>query len=166
MHDAPHRPGAARAIPATFGAVLLLGLACGPRAAVAQDGLPRPPCGGMAPFPAYPAAAPAVSRSSGEVVYRMRVLESGADRIVVATENVSTVRLMVVTLFQPGALQAVHILQRLSPTSWGYYGLSRTTQDGSSSLTEGHEASYVNRAAALYRFVAGVPTDRDPPMAR
>jgi hypothetical protein len=106
------------------------------------------------------------SRSSGDVVYRMRVLEGGADRIVVATENVSPVRLMVVTLFQPGALQAVHILQRLSPTSWGYYGLSRTTEDGSSSLAGGHEASYVNRAAALYRFVAGVPTDRDPPMAR
>jgi hypothetical protein len=24
----------------------------------------------------------------------------------------------------------------------------------------------VNRAVALFRFVAGVPTDRDPPMAR
>ncbi len=106
------------------------------------------------------------SRSSSDVVYRMRVLESGADRIMVATENVTPVRLMVVTLFQPGALQVVHVLQRLSPTSWGYYGLLRTTQEGTSSLTGGHEASYVNRAAALYRFIAGVPTDRDPPMAR
>lgn len=106
------------------------------------------------------------NRSSGDVIYRMRVLESGADRIVIGTENVSPVRLMVVTLFQPGALQGVHILQRLSPNSWGYYGLSRTTQEGSSSLAGGHEASYVNRAAALYRLIAGVPTDRDPPMAR
>ena len=106
------------------------------------------------------------SRSSGDVVYRMRILESGPDRIVVATENVTPIRLMVVTLFQPGALQTVQILQRLSPTSWGYYGLSRTTQEGTSSLAGGHEASYVNRAAALFRFIAGVPTDRDPPMAR
>ncbi len=106
------------------------------------------------------------SRSSSEVVYRMRVLESGVDRVVVGTENVTPIRLMVVTLFQPGALQVVHILQRLSPTSWGYYGLSRTTQEGTSSLAGGHESSYVNRAAALYRFIAGVPTDRDPPLAR
>jgi hypothetical protein len=65
MHDVPHQPGAARAISAALGALLLIGLACGPGAAVAQDALPRPPCGGMAPFPAYPAAdapgaAPAV----------------------------------------------------------------------------------------------------------
>lgn len=280
MHDALHRPGAARAIPSALGAVLLLGLAFRPGMAAAQDALPRAPCGNTAPFPAYPeasaaGAAPAVvqawqagrgppwtppactgwaagpgqgfrtlvalagriqlaggadqmldrfgaismlpgvrywstsdgawrplvssasaldgpdpgrrradfmaaelrggrdaffvqhdSRSSGDVVYRMRVLERGADRIVIGTENVTPVRLMVVTLFQPGALQAVHILQRLSSGSWGYYGLSRTTQDGSNSLTGGHEASYVNRAAALYRFIAGVPTDRDPPMAR
>ena len=96
----------------------------------------------------------------------MRVLESGPDRIVVATENVTPIRLTVVTLFQPGALQTVQVLQRLAPGSWGYYGLSRTTEDGTSTLAAGHPASYVNRAAALFRFVAGVPTDRDPPMAR
>lgn len=106
------------------------------------------------------------SRSSGEVVYRIRVLDSGLDRLVVQTENVTPVRLLLVTLFQPGALQAVHFFNRLSPTGWGYYSLSRTTEEGSSSLTGGHAASYVNRAAALFRLAAGVPTDGDPPMAR
>lgn len=56
-HAVPHQPGAARAISAALGAVLLLGLACGPGTAVAQDALPHPPCGETAPFPAYPAAA-------------------------------------------------------------------------------------------------------------
>lgn len=106
------------------------------------------------------------SRSSGEVVYRMRVLDSGPDRLVVQTENVTPIRLLLVTLFQPRALQAVHFFTRLSPTSWGYYGLSRTTEEGSSTLAGGHAASYVNRAAALFRLAADVPTDRDPPMAR
>lgn len=60
----------------------------------------------------------------------------------------------------------MHFFDRLSPTSWGYYGLSRTTKEGSSALAGGHVASYVNRAAALFRLAAGVPADRDPPMAR
>jgi hypothetical protein len=32
-------------------------------------------------------------------------------------------------------------------------------------LTAGHDASYVNRAVAFYRFLAGIPTDREPPAA-
>jgi hypothetical protein len=105
------------------------------------------------------------SRSTNGVVYRMRVRETGPDRLVVQTENATSIRLLLVTLFQPGALQTVHFFQRISPTSWGYYSLSRTTEKGSSSLVDGHAASYANRAAAYYRFLAGIPTDRDPPVA-
>lgn len=105
-------------------------------------------------------------RSPDGVVYRLRVRESGPDRLVVQIENFTPVRLLVVTLFEPGALQAVYFLQRLSPMSWGYYSLSRTTKNGSSSLAVGHEASYVNRAAAVYRFIAGASTDHEPPLAR
>lgn len=105
------------------------------------------------------------SRSTSGVVYRMRVRENGPNRLVVQTENVTSIRLLLVTLFQPGALQTVHFFQRISPTSWGYYNLSRTTEKGSSFLVDGHAASYVNRAAAYYRLLAGIPTDRDPPAA-
>lgn len=44
------------------------------------------------------------SRSSGDVVCRMRVLDSGPDRLVVQTENVTPIRLLLVTLFQPSVL--------------------------------------------------------------
>jgi hypothetical protein len=104
-------------------------------------------------------------RATNGVVYRMQVRESGPDRLVVETENVTGIRLLLVTLFQPRSVQTVHYFQRLSPNSWGYYSLSRTTEAGSSSAVDGHAASYVNRAAAYYRLMAGVPTDRDPPMA-
>jgi hypothetical protein len=30
----------------------------------------------------------------------------------------------------------------------------------------GSDASYVNRLTALYRYVAGIPTDQEPPLAR
>lgn len=104
-------------------------------------------------------------RATNGVVYRMRVRESGPDRLVVESENVTGIKLLMVTLFQPRSLQTIHTFQRLAPNSWGYYGLSRTTETGSSSAVDGHAASYVNRMAAYYRLLAGIPTDRDPPMA-
>jgi hypothetical protein len=37
---------------------------------------------------------------------------------------------------------------------------------GEAELRRAGDASYVNRLAALCRFVAGIPTDREPPAAR
>jgi hypothetical protein len=48
---------------------------------------------------------------------------------------------------------------------WGYYQTIRATA-GASALALGSDASYVNRLAALYRYVAGIPTDQEPPLAR
>jgi hypothetical protein len=104
------------------------------------------------------------SRSSGEVIYRMRVRESDPARLVIAIENVGPVRAFLMTLFHPGDLQSVYFLERRAPGIWGFYSLSRTGE-GASPLAGGHKASYVNRAVAFYRHVAGVPTDQNPPVA-
>jgi hypothetical protein len=101
------------------------------------------------------------SRSTGEVVYRMRVLEAAQDRAVAEIENVSPVRTYVFTLFKPGELRTVHFLTRRSAGSWNYYLLTAIGAKQSAS----HEASLINRAAALYRYVAGQPTDQEPPLA-
>ena len=103
------------------------------------------------------------SRSSGPVVYRLQVLESGPARLVVKVENVSPVRTFMVTLFHPGDLQFVYFLEARSPGLWSLYSLSRTGR-GASSLSSGHEASYVSRAVAFYRHIAGIPTDQNPPV--
>jgi hypothetical protein len=103
------------------------------------------------------------SRSSGEVVYRMRVLENGPDRVAVTAENATSVRLLLVPLFAPGDLRCTSYLERLSPGVWGYYGLWGIR---AVALTSGHEVSLVNRALAFYRHVAGIPTDQEPPAAR
>lgn len=105
------------------------------------------------------------ARSASNVVYRMRVREISADRLVVQTENVSRIRVNSLLNLQPGALQAAHYFQRLSPTSWGYYSLTRTTENGRIYSAES-PASCVNRAVAFYRLLAGIPTDRDPPVVR
>jgi hypothetical protein len=104
------------------------------------------------------------NRSTGAVVYRLRVREAAPDRLVAETENVTPVRYLVVPLAGPGDLRALHVLERLSPEEWGYYGLARTGA-GASRLAAGREASQVNRAVALFRHLAGLPTDRGPPAA-
>jgi hypothetical protein len=103
------------------------------------------------------------SRSSGPVVYRLRLLEFGATRLVVQIENVSPVRIFMLTLFGPGDLEFVHFLEMRSPSLWQLYSLMRTGR-GASSLSSGHQASYVSRAVALYRHIAGIPTDQNPPL--
>jgi hypothetical protein len=104
------------------------------------------------------------NRSTGDVVYRLRVREVTPDRLVVEMENASAVRYLFLPLAGPGDLQSLYFFKRYSPDEWGYYSLARTGA-GASSLTTGHEASYVNRAVALFRYLAGLPTDQGPPAA-
>jgi len=65
----------------------------------------------------------------------MHVLEAGPERIVVETQNVSAVRSLL-TLFPPGALRGASFIERQETGVW---------------LATLSPASYVNRAAALYR---------------
>jgi hypothetical protein len=105
------------------------------------------------------------SRSTGEVLYRMRVLEKSGTRLVVNVENASTIRFLGFPLFGPQDLQVVTFVEQSGGGLWGYYSLSRTGKNASR-LVGDHEGSYVNRAVALYRHFAGIPSDRDPPAAR
>jgi hypothetical protein len=103
------------------------------------------------------------SRSSGAVIYRMRVIARTPDRVVVSVANASPVRAMLLTLFAPAELQTTYFLDRLGPDDWGYYGLSGAT---TGLLTGGHAASFINRAVAAYRHFVGIPTDQEPPAAQ
>lgn len=102
-------------------------------------------------------------RSSGTVIYRMRVIERTPDRIVVNVVNASPVRVFLATLFAPGELQTTYFLDRLGPDDWGYFGLWGVT---TGLLTGGHAASSINRAMALYRHFGGMPDEQKPPAAR
>jgi hypothetical protein len=104
------------------------------------------------------------NRSSDAVVYRLRVLEASPNRVVVEIENVTPIRAFFITLFPPGSLRATYFAERRGPDTWGFYGLSSNGAEASA-LASVSEASYVNRAAALYRHFIGVPADRDPPLA-
>jgi len=101
----------------------------------------------------------------GRTVYRMTVLERTADRLVVSTENMTPIRIGILSAFDPGAMQSVIFLDKRDPGTWGYYQTIRATE-GASAIALGSNASYVNRLAALYRHTAGIPTDQEPPAAR
>jgi hypothetical protein len=102
---------------------------------------------------------------SGAVVYRMRVLERDSRRLVLAHENASAVRAYGMTLFEPGALQTVEFIEQHDTDVWGLYLLTRI-DDGASVFAGSHEASSINRAVALFRHLARIPTDQEPPAVR
>jgi Family of unknown function (DUF6675) len=101
---------------------------------------------------------------TGPAIYRLRVSESASERFVVSSDNVTPIRRFWFTLFKPGALQSVLIIEHVAPGIFGVSVLNRSGE-GSSVLTAGHDSSYVNRATALYRQLAGIKTDREPPAA-
>ena len=101
---------------------------------------------------------------SGVTNYRMRVRDLAPHRVLVETENLTAVRLLMLPLFNPGDLQSVYFFERSSPGIWGYYSLTRVGH-GAKAFVQGHEASYINRAVAMFRHIAGIPTDQNPPAA-
>lgn len=102
---------------------------------------------------------------SGKAVFRLHILEATPDRVVFDVANVSLMRYLFLPLFHPGEMQSIYYLDRESDDTWRYYGMARTGK-GASSLTIGHEASWINRSVAFFRHVASIPTDQEPPGAR
>jgi hypothetical protein len=102
---------------------------------------------------------------SGRAVYRMRVLTASPDRLVVETENTTTMKYLLLPVFPPGAMQSIYFLERETDDVWRYYSMTRTGRNASW-MTAGHEASSINRAVAFYRHLAGIPTDQEPPASR
>jgi hypothetical protein len=137
---------------------------------VSDSGMLDGPEGKARPDPVAGELAPGSSFyyfevSHGRTVHRMTVRERTADRLVVSIENMTPIRVGILTAFDPGALQSVIFLDRRGPGLWGYYQTIRAAE-GASTIALGSNASYVNRLAALYRYVAGIPTDQEPPAAR
>ena len=97
------------------------------------------------------------NRLGEPIVYRMRAVRTG-DRLVINTENVTTVRKLMVTLVDPGDLESVHFLARTAPGIWSYYGLARTIAPPLTVFGV-REESYVNRALALYSHFTETAVD-------
>jgi hypothetical protein len=106
-----------------------------------------------------------ISEESGRTAYRLHVLARRGDHVALASENVTPINALGLTIFSPFALQSVIFLDRRGPDLWGFYSILRTAS-GTSRIASGHEASYLNRQVALFRYLAGIPTNLEPPIAR
>ena len=98
-------------------------------------------------------------------MYSLKVLENSAQRLVISSDNITTMRRFVFTLFKPGSLQSLLFLQQISPGTYGATIMTRTGE-GASVLSNGHEETFINRADALFRQLAGIKTDQEPPAMR
>jgi hypothetical protein len=99
---------------------------------------------------------------SGKAICRLHLQSVSPDRLVFEIENISTMRYFLLPLFRPGEMQSIYFLERESPDIWRYYSIARTGANASR-LTGGHAASSINRTIAFYRYLAAIPTDREPP---
>jgi hypothetical protein len=84
---------------------------------------------------------------------------------VLSTRNASAIRYFGLPLFQPGEIQSICFLDREPKDVWRYYTLTRMAKQASI-VTMGQTASLVNRAVAMFRYLAAIPADREPPAAR
>jgi hypothetical protein len=101
----------------------------------------------------------------GKATYRLRIVRASADRIIFTSENSATIRYLSVPVFPPGEIQSIVFLDRDSKEVWRYYSIVRIGKQASLFLG-GHGASLINRAAASFRYLAGIPADQEPPAAR
>jgi hypothetical protein len=95
--------------------------------------------------------------------HKFRVVERSTDHLMVTTENTTPIRLLVVTVFEPGALQLATFIDKAGPDLWTLYEITRVGA-ASSAMAADYASSYVNRLDAFRRYLADIPTDRDPPL--
>lgn len=101
----------------------------------------------------------------GPMVQRLRVLHRDADRLEVDVENVSPGRVALLTVIPEGGARTRLTLEREGEDVWRYYTLTRVV-DLVPDLLAPPRGSWVNRATAMFRWFAGIPTDQEPPTVR
>jgi len=106
------------------------------------------------------------NRSRRETITRLKVNTTEDGEMMVETATVTPLKRLFVTIATPGNIKTWYFMSRDGRDSWRVYSLTRVLY--ASSFFGGliPNATYINRAQALYRHLAGIPTDREPPAAR
>ena len=71
----------------------------------------------------------------------------------------------ILTLIPAGDLQTLYFLDRQTDGSWQFYNLTRVLNPSPLLTHLMTGPSYINRSVAMYRYIAGIQTDREPPAA-
>lgn len=97
---------------------------------------------------------------AGNVVFKVTMRERDADRAVFTRTNCTAISAYIFSS-DPGSSQTTVFLMRISPGIWGIYILDRVGE-GTSRILPIPQQSITNRDVAYFRYLAGIPTDRDP----
>ena len=106
------------------------------------------------------------NRSGDNAISRLRIREATDEHVVIETSNVTPLRWMFLSFAAPGDIQTWYFLDHEVAGSWRFYSVTRVLYGSSFFARFVQGESYVNRAVAMYRHLAGIPTDRDPPPGR
>jgi len=102
--------------------------------------------------------------NGGDIVYSLRVLQHDPAHLTVATENVTPIKIAIITAFPPGTLQTVTFVERVGADQWSSYQITRVGADASSFVLS-YKGSFLNRLEAVRRYLAGQAADQQPPLA-
>jgi len=105
------------------------------------------------------------NRSRDDSVSRLRISGAENGRLVIETANLTALHWLFVPFAAPGDVQTWYFLEHETGDSWRFYSLTRVLYASPFFVAVVPNASYVNRAMAMYRYMTGIPTDRDPPAA-
>lgn len=103
-------------------------------------------------------------QNPGPVVFETEIREAGPDGFVIVARNVTDLRLMGISIAGPGDLSSMTAVHRIDSDEFDYYSLSAMSLNPLAAAMMS-DAAHVNRAVATFRYVAGIPGDRDPPVA-
>ncbi|MEZ5848481.1 MAG: DUF6675 family protein [Geminicoccaceae bacterium] len=98
------------------------------------------------------------------IVMRMEVVRRDENAIVITFENVTASTMMGLTVLPVGSLRSVVAVERNGEDGLDFYLLSGNSANLPAWLLPA-KASHINRAVAVYRHLAGIPSDAEPPAA-
>ena len=98
----------------------------------------------------------------GPTVFETEVREAGPEGFVTVMRNVTPMTLMGFSIADPGAISSMLQVRAIAPGEFEYYGLTAVAL-ASLAAAMTSDSDHVNRAVASYRFLAGIPGDREPP---
>lgn len=104
------------------------------------------------------------SEPVGPIVNEVTVVRADPDGVTLLTRNVTPAKLMGFEVAGPGDIASMLTVEREAEDLFRYYALGSTALSGLAGRLM-PDASHVNRAVAVYRHVAGIPGDKEPPAA-
>ena len=93
------------------------------------------------------------------VIYRLSVIERTQDRLIYTIVNESAAKALLFRAGEPGDIRQYYVIEREAGNLWRFYSLAAARiWTGPFSLPT---QSFINRAIAYYRHIAGFPTEQE-----